>query len=90
MATELKSQRGVEFEQAVKLLSQTLTNQGLVSNEGESTYRPLWRFCRHTLRLLNPIHDKHPIVGPLETVLAGFLVGGAFIPGAGGGHIGEA
>lgn len=29
-------ERGVEFEQAVNLLSRTLTNQGLVSNEGEA------------------------------------------------------
>ena len=31
------TERGIEFEQAVNLLSRTLTNQGLVSNEGEAT-----------------------------------------------------
>jgi hypothetical protein len=31
------TERGIEFEQAVNLLSRTLTNQGLVSTEGEAT-----------------------------------------------------
>ncbi|MCO4320681.1 virulence RhuM family protein [Aliidiomarina quisquiliarum] len=31
------AERGIEFEQAVHLLSRTLTNQGLVSNEGETS-----------------------------------------------------
>ncbi|NYT64338.1 virulence protein RhuM/Fic/DOC family protein [Alcaligenaceae bacterium] len=31
------AERGIEFEQAVNLLSRTLTNQGLVSTEGEAT-----------------------------------------------------
>ena len=30
------TERGIEFEQAVNLLSRTLTNQGLVSTEGEA------------------------------------------------------
>lgn len=31
------TERGIGFEQAVNLLSRTLTNQGLASNEGEAT-----------------------------------------------------
>ena len=33
------TERGIEFEQAVNLLSRTLTNQGLVSTEGEAVAR---------------------------------------------------
>tara|TARA_R110001583_G_scaffold15654_4_gene64292 strand:- start:4828 stop:5136 length:309 start_codon:yes stop_codon:yes gene_type:complete len=39
---------------------------------------------------LNTVNDKYAVVGALEAVLASLLVGGAFIPGAGSGHIGEA
>ncbi|SDN67726.1 virulence protein RhuM/Fic/DOC family protein [Vreelandella arcis] len=40
------TERGIEFEQAVKLLSQTLTNQGLVSNEGEAVARVISDYAR--------------------------------------------
>ncbi|WP_311063248.1 RhuM family protein [Halomonas sp. DWK9] len=33
------TERGIEFEQAVNLLSRTLSNQGLVSTEGEAVAR---------------------------------------------------
>lgn len=32
-------ERGIEFEQAVNLLSRTLANQQLVSNEGQAVFR---------------------------------------------------
>ncbi len=38
--------RGVEFEQAVKLLSRTLTNQGLISAEGEAVARVISDYAR--------------------------------------------
>tara|TARA_R110002012_G_C11371386_1_gene582079 strand:- start:202 stop:438 length:237 start_codon:yes stop_codon:yes gene_type:complete len=46
------TERGIEFEQAVSLLSRTLTNQGLVSTEGEvvarvmSCFTPMWLLGR--------------------------------------------
>lgn len=39
-------ERGVEFEQAVNLLSRTLTNQGLVSAEGEAVARVISDYAR--------------------------------------------
>ncbi|XGA80812.1 virulence protein RhuM/Fic/DOC family protein [Halomonas sp. CH40] len=40
------TERGIEFEQAVDLLSRTLTNQGLVSNEGEAVARVISDYAR--------------------------------------------
>jgi len=40
------TERGIEFEQAVSLLSRTLTNQGLVSNEGEAVARVISDYAR--------------------------------------------
>ncbi|MEH6641099.1 virulence protein RhuM/Fic/DOC family protein [Vreelandella glaciei] len=40
------TERGIEFEQAVNLLSRTLTNQGLVSTEGEAVARVISDYAR--------------------------------------------
>jgi len=40
------AERGVEFEQAVNLLSRTLTNQGLMSAEGEAVARVISDYAR--------------------------------------------
>ncbi|WP_235041483.1 virulence protein RhuM/Fic/DOC family protein [Vreelandella profundi] len=40
------TERGIEFEQAVSLLSRTLTNQGLVSAEGEAVARVISDYAR--------------------------------------------
>ncbi|TDN97295.1 MULTISPECIES: virulence protein RhuM/Fic/DOC family protein [Halomonas] len=40
------TERGIEFEQAVTLLSRTLTNQGLVSTEGEAVARVISDYAR--------------------------------------------
>lgn len=40
------TERGIEFEQAVSLLSRTLTNQGLVSTEGEVVARATSDYAR--------------------------------------------
>lgn len=40
------AERGIEFEQAVDLLSRTLTNQGLVSTEGEAVARVISDYAR--------------------------------------------
>lgn len=40
------AERGVEFEQAVNLLSRTLTNQGLVSSEGEAVAQVISDYAR--------------------------------------------
>jgi prophage maintenance system killer protein/prophage antirepressor-like protein len=40
------TERGIEFEQAVRLLSRTLTNQGLVSTEGEAVARVISDYAR--------------------------------------------
>ncbi len=40
------AEHGIEFEQAVDLLSRTLTNQGLVSNEGEAVARVISDYAR--------------------------------------------
>ncbi|WP_409524739.1 RhuM family protein [Nitrincola sp. MINF-07-Sa-05] len=39
-------EHGIEFEQAVNLLSRTLTNQGLVSDEGEAVARVISDYAR--------------------------------------------
>lgn len=39
-------QRGVEFQQAVDLLSQTLSNQALISNEGEAVLAVIGEYAR--------------------------------------------
>ena len=40
------TERGIEFEQTVNLLSRTLTNQGLVSTEGEAVARVISDYAR--------------------------------------------
>nr|WP_290693442.1 virulence protein RhuM/Fic/DOC family protein [Halomonas sp. UBA3074] len=40
------TERGIEFEQAVNLLSRTLTNQGLVSTEGQAVARVISDYAR--------------------------------------------
>ena len=40
------TERGIEFEQAVNLLSRTLTNQGLFSTEGEAVARVISDYAR--------------------------------------------
>lgn len=40
------AERGIEFEQAVNLLSRTLTNQGLVSADGEAVARVISDYAR--------------------------------------------
>jgi len=40
------TERGIEFEQAVNLLNRTLTNQGLVSTEGEAVARVISDYAR--------------------------------------------
>ncbi|GAA3960289.1 virulence protein RhuM/Fic/DOC family protein [Allohahella marinimesophila] len=40
------TERGIEFDQAVSLLSRTLTNQGLVSTEGEAVARVISDYAR--------------------------------------------
>ena len=40
------TEQGIEFEQAVNLLSRTLTNQGLVSGEGEAVARIISDYAR--------------------------------------------
>jgi len=40
------TERGIEFEKAVNLLSRTLTNQGLVSIEGEAVARVISDYAR--------------------------------------------
>ncbi|MEL7965100.1 RhuM family protein [Vreelandella neptunia] len=50
------TERGIEFEQALTLLSRTLTNQGLVSSEGEavaSVISDYARSCSSQSRLLS-------------------------------------
>lgn len=39
-------ERGIEFEQAVSLLSRTLSNQGLISNEGEAVAAVISGYAR--------------------------------------------
>ena len=52
------TERGIEFEQAVDLLSRTLTNQGLVSNEGEAVARVISDYAR-SWSLLQGYDEQH-------------------------------
>ena len=67
------AERGIEFEQAVDLLSRTLTNQGLVSNEGEAVARVISDYARSWSLLqgydeqqLAEVGIKQPDMQPLE------------------------
>ena len=67
------AERGIEFEQAVNLLSRTLTNQGLVSNEGEavasviSDYARSWSLLQgYDDQQLAEVGIKQPDMQPLE------------------------
>lgn len=67
------AERGVEFEQAVDLLNRTLTNQGLVSTEGEAVARVISDYARSWSLLqgydeqhLAEIGLKQPDMQPLE------------------------
>jgi prophage maintenance system killer protein/prophage antirepressor-like protein len=67
------TERGIEFEQAVSLLSRTLTNQGLVSNEGEAVARVISDYARSWSLLqgydeqqLAEVGIKQPDMQPLE------------------------
>ncbi len=67
------TERGIEFEQAVNLLSRTLTNQGLVSNEGEavaqviSDYARSWSLLQgYDEQQLAEVGIKQPDMQPLE------------------------
>ncbi|WP_417545035.1 virulence RhuM family protein [Marinobacter sp.] len=52
------TERGIEFEQAVNLLSRTLTNQGLVSNEGEAVAQVISDYAR-SWSLLQGYDEQH-------------------------------
>jgi prophage maintenance system killer protein len=52
------TERGIEFEQAVNLLSRTLTNQGLISNEGEAVARVISDYAR-SWSLLQGYDEQH-------------------------------
>ena len=52
------TERGIEFEQAVSLLSRTLTNQGLVSTEGEAVARVISDYAR-SWSLLQGYDEQH-------------------------------
>lgn len=67
------AERGIEFEQAVDLLSRTLTNQGLISNEGEAVARVISDYARSWSLLqgydeqqLAEVGIKQPDMQPLE------------------------
>lgn len=67
------TERGIEFEQALTLLSQTLTNQGLVSTEGEavarviSDYARSWRLLQgYDEQQLTELNIKQPGMHSLE------------------------
>lgn len=67
------AERGIEFEQAVDLLSRTLTNQGLVSNEGEAVARVISDYARSWSLLqgydeqqLAEVGIRQPDMQPLE------------------------
>lgn len=67
------AERGIEFEQAVDLLSRTLTNQGLVSNEGEAVARVISDYARSWSLLqgydeqqLAEVGIKQPDMQPLQ------------------------
>ncbi|RUR53050.1 virulence protein RhuM/Fic/DOC family protein [Vreelandella populi] len=66
------TERGIEFEQAVSLLSRTLTNQGLVSTEGEAVARVISDYARSWSLLqgydeqqLAELNIKQPDMQPL-------------------------
>jgi prophage maintenance system killer protein len=66
------TERGIEFEQAVNLLSRTLTNQGLISTEGEavagviSDYARSWSLLQgYDEQHLSEIGIKQPGMQPL-------------------------
>lgn len=68
------AERGIEFEQAVDLLSRTLTNQGLVSNEGVAVARVISDYARSWSLLqgydeqqLAEVGIKQPDMQPLLT-----------------------
>lgn len=52
------AERGIEFEQAVSLLSRTLSNQGLVSIEGEAVARVISDYAR-SWSLLQGYDEQH-------------------------------
>jgi prophage maintenance system killer protein len=52
------TERGIEFEQAVNLLSRTLTNQGLISTEGEAVARIISDYAR-SWSLLQGYDEQH-------------------------------
>ncbi|WP_336273297.1 virulence protein RhuM/Fic/DOC family protein [Vreelandella indica] len=67
------TERGIEFEQAVNLLSRTLTNQGLVSTEGEAVARVISDYARSWSLLqsydeqqLTELNIKQPGMNSLE------------------------
>lgn len=51
-------ERGIEFEQAIKLLSRTLSNQGLVSTEGEAVAAVISDYAR-SWSLLQSYDEQH-------------------------------
>nr|WP_299244163.1 virulence protein RhuM/Fic/DOC family protein [uncultured Halomonas sp.] len=67
------TERGIEFEQAVSLLSRTLTNQGLVSNQGEavagviSDYARSWSLLQgYDEQQLAEVGIRQPDMQPLD------------------------
>lgn len=52
------AERGIEFEQAVQLLSRTLSNQGLVSTKGEAVARVISDYAR-SWSLLQGYDEQH-------------------------------
>lgn len=52
------AERGIEFEQALELLSRTLTSQGLVSAEGEAVARVISDYARSWSLLQG--YDENP------------------------------
>lgn len=52
------AERGIEFEHAVDLLSRTLTNQGLLSNEGEAVAQVISDYAR-SWSLLQGYDEQH-------------------------------
>lgn len=67
------AERGIEFEQALDLLSRTLANQGLVSSEGEavasviSDYARSWSLLQgYDEQQLAEISTRQPDMRPLE------------------------
>jgi len=58
-------ERGIEFEQAVKLLANTLANQKLVNDQGEAVlqviaeYARSWSLLQAYIRDLSPVFEWH-------------------------------